>query len=112
MATNINSLENPVDARVRKDIYMRPVDLDCLAEAHANYAELIGKEVTDASITYLDSLPLETAKVSSRSVKKALGLSDLAARTWTRVFDHVSEYSGTWRKQSQSFVRVTFDDLG
>jgi hypothetical protein len=61
---------------------------------------------------YLGSLPEDVTRVSSRSVKKALGLTDLPRMTWTRTARHVSEHSGTWELDGQAFARVPAEAYG
>lgn len=55
-------------------------------------------------LEYLDRLPLEVKKISSRKLKGELGAGDITTKTWQRIVDHVCEQGSkvvmTYRDQS------------
>jgi hypothetical protein len=72
---------------------------------------------------YLDSLPTDVERVSSRSLKKSLLAESVAPRTWALIIRTVHEQCNTskkstgdhcivWRLEGQSLVRVTAQAYG
>jgi hypothetical protein len=74
-------------------------------------ATKVGKasELAGMVIEYLDALPEDVTKISTRQVKEALKLADVTNMTFTRATDLIHESSGTWVKDGRSLVRVTAD---
>jgi hypothetical protein len=60
-------------------------------------------------VDYLNALPEDVTKISTRQVKESLKLADVAARSFTKATDLIHESSGTWVKDGRSLVRVTSD---
>jgi hypothetical protein len=59
-------------------------------------------------VDYLKSLPETTSKISTQKVKEALGLTEVAPRTFTNAADLIHESSDEWAKEGRSLVRKDF----
>jgi hypothetical protein len=72
-------------------------------------SERIGELIAE----HLNRLPLETMKVSSRSLK-ALVANDASSSTWTRAVDEAIalEWLWGWTRDGQSVRRITAKDYG
>jgi hypothetical protein len=62
--------------------------------------EAWGQKVRD----YLEHLPLEAKKISSRQLKREVKAGKVAARTWNRIIDHVCSNSAMPHKRPSSMV--------
>lgn len=65
---------------------------------------------TKAICQYLESLPEEMCRVSSRALKPAIA-PDMAPRSWAKATGLVAAGVSGWVRQGSSFVRQTFEEL-